>query len=162
MEPDSLSSDSLSSANLSIDIAVQSELWETTREAKDEGWIAAQLAPALSLKGIRLGELSVALLDDDQMTALNESYRGKDGPTNVLSFPASAPLLGDIALSYETIAREAADKGASLQDHLSHLLIHGFLHLQGYDHLTDTDAAEMEALEITALATLGIDNPYEK
>lgn len=152
MEPDSLS----------IDVAVQSELWRAPSQALDEKWIEAQLAPVLPLKDIRLGELSIALIDDRQMTALNSQYRRKDGPTNVLSFPADAPLLGDIALSHETIAREAAEKSVSFNHHLSHLLIHGFLHLQGYDHLTDSDAAEMEAIEITALAALGIDNPYEK
>ena len=156
MEPDRLSSGSLS-----IDIAVQSELWDAASKAKDEDWVAAQLAPVLKLEGIRRGELSIALLDDSQMTALNSQYRGKDGPTNVLSFPAGAPLLGDIALCYETIAREAADKGASFEGHLSHLLIHGFLHLQGYDHQTEAEAIEMETLEINALAQLHIDNPYE-
>ena len=152
---------SLISGKLSIDVAVQSELWDAVSKANDEDWVAAQLAPVLTLEGIRNGELSIALINDSQMTTLNKDYRQKDGPTNVLSFPADAPLLGDIVLSYETIVREAADKGVSLSNHLSHLLIHGFLHLQGYDHQTETEAAEMEALEIAALAQLHIDNPYE-
>ena len=151
-----------SSAVHHIDIAVQSPLWEAAPCADDSEWIEAQLSPLLALTDIRLGELSVALVDDTQMQALNTKYREKASPTNVLSFPAEGLLLGDIVLSYETIAREAAEKSVSFEAHLSHLLIHGFLHLQGYDHLTDLEAAEMEALEIAALATLGIDNPYEK
>lgn len=154
MDPDSLS--------LSIDIAVNADVWHDIKHACDEDWIAAQLAPVMALEDVRYGELSIALTDDGQMQALNAQYRGKDMPTNVLSFPAEGPLLGDIVLSYGKIAREAAEKSASFTDHLSHLLIHGFLHLQGYDHQNDAEAGEMEAIEISALATLGIDNPYEK
>ena len=151
MEPDSLS----------IDVAIQSALWSEAANIKSEAWIASQLAPLLGRQDIRLGELSIALVDDAKMATLNKYYREKDGPTNVLSFPADAPLLGDIVLSYETIKREASDKGVSFADHMSHLLIHGFLHLQGYDHQTHEEAAVMEALEITALEKLHIDNPYE-
>ena len=81
----------------------------------------------------------------------------------MLSFPDNgpAPLLGDIVLAFETIQREASEKSVAFQDHLSHLIMHGFLHLQGYDHETEAEAAEMEALEIKALAALNIDNPYE-
>ena len=147
---------------LSIDIAVNADVWNDAAPKVDESWILAQLSPVTKLDNIRLGELSIALTDDLQMQALNTHYRNKDTPTNVLSFPASGLLLGDIVLSYETIAREAAAKSVSFGNHLAHLLIHGFLHLQGYDHQTEAEAAEMEALEISALATLGIDNPYEK
>jgi probable rRNA maturation factor len=120
--------------------------------------------------------LSVSLLfaDDDEIKALNREWRGKDQPTNVLSFPmlaraellALAPegppeLLGDIALALETCTHEAADKGISLHDHTLHLIIHGLLHLAGYDHETSSeDAAAMEALEIKALALMGIADPY--
>lgn len=164
MEPGSLSSESPSSESLSIDVAVNAPLWSRPDTAKltDSQWIEGQLAPVLEIEGIRAGELSIALVDDEQMAELNSRYRDKDGPTNVLSFPASGGLLGDIVLSYETLAREAEDKNISFGAHMSHLLIHGFLHLQGYDHQTETDAAAMEALEITALSKLGIDNPYEK
>ena len=147
---------------LSIDIAVNAAVWNDAAPQVEESWILAQLSPVTTLDDIRLGELSIALMDDLQMQALNTHYRNKDNPTNVLSFPASGLLLGDIVLSYETIAREAAAKSVSFGNHLAHLLIHGFLHLQGYDHQTEAEAAEMEALEISALATLGIDNPYEK
>lgn len=153
MEPGSLP--------LSIDVAVNADVWKAVELAADVDWIAARLAPIITLGGIRLGELSIALTDDAQMRTLNRTYRDKDAPTNVLSFPADGPLIGDIVLSYETIAREADAKGAAFTDHLSHLLIHGFLHLQGYDHENAVEAAQMEDLEITALAALGIDNPYE-
>ncbi len=113
--------------------------------------------------------------DDDELQTLNRDWRGKDKPTNVLSFPmleaeelaqlaAAGPpvLLGDIALSFDTCAREAAEKSVSLQHHASHLVIHGLLHLAGFDHETgEDDAHEMESLEIKALAGLGIGNPYE-
>jgi len=111
----------------------------------------------------RAGELSVALSNNEQVQALNRDYRGKDKPTNVLSFPVAvpAPLLGDIVLALETVQREAKEKSISFEDHLSHLVIHGFLHLQGYDHEKDDDAKIMEDLEIRALSVLAIDNPYE-
>ena len=153
MEPDSLP--------LSIDIAVNADVWNDVKQAADADWIAAQLLPVTTLENIRLGELSIALTDDAQMAQLNKQFRSKDGPTNVLSFPAGGMLLGDIVLSYETIKREAKEKDTAFEAHLSHLLIHGFLHLQGYDHINAADAAVMEALEISALAALGIDNPYE-
>lgn len=156
-------------ASLLIDVAVNAQPWKscTPAELTSREWIARQLAPVLApdvikQDDIRKGELSIALVDDSQMAELNARYRGKDGPTNVLSFPASGALLGDIVLSYETLAREAGERHISFGAHMSHLLIHGFLHLQGYDHQTPADAAIMEALEITALSKLGIDNPYEK
>ena len=151
-----------SSPQLTIDAAVNAPMWDAAPYASDASWIEAQLTPVIDGTALRLGELSIALIDDAHMQGLNTQYRGKDAPTNVLSFPADGPLLGDIVLSFETIAREAEAKSVSFADHLSHLLIHGFLHLQGYDHQNETDAAEMEALEISALAALGIDNPYEK
>ena len=120
--------------------------------------------------------LAVSLLfaDDAEVHALNREWRGKDQPTNVLSFPmlereellalaADGPpeLLGDIALALETCTREAADKGISLEHHTAHLIIHGLLHLAGYDHETSPeDARAMEVLEINALAQMGIADPY--
>jgi probable rRNA maturation factor len=114
------------------------------------------------LEGPRIGELSIVLSDNKEVQRLNRDYRGKDKPTNVLSFPVPqpAPLLGDIVLAYETIRDEALQKNIAFEDHVAHLLIHGFLHLQGYDHIEESDAEEMEALEIKALALLNIDNPY--
>jgi probable rRNA maturation factor len=109
-----------------------------------------------------LGELSVVLSDDAHVRTLNRDYRGKDKPTNVLSFPMAVGtgLMGDVVFAFETIGQEAADQGKSFLAHFSHLLIHGVLHLQGFDHQTEADAAAMEAHEIRALARLSIDNPY--
>jgi rRNA maturation RNase YbeY len=109
------------------------------------------------------GESFAALFtSDDAVKSLNAQWRGKDMPTNVLSFPApeTAGTLGDIALAYETCAREADEQGKSLKDHATHLLVHGLLHLLGYDHEADDDAAEMEGLEKDILAGLGIADPY--
>ncbi len=141
-----------------IDIVRQSENWPENDEL-----IKRAIGAAMSvLNEPRLGELSVALSDDAQVQTLNQKYRDKDKPTNVLSFPipAPAPLLGDIVLAYETVEKEAKDKCISFENHMTHLLVHGFLHLQGYDHKTDEEASTMEALEIKALAALDIDNPY--
>lgn len=119
---------------------------------------------------------SLLFTSDEEIHALNREWRDRDKPTNVLSFPmmernellalenAGPPaMLGDIAVAYETCAREAAEKGASVEHHVTHLLIHGLLHLAGYDHeISVTDAERMEALEIKALALLDIANPYER
>ena len=120
-------------------------------------------------------ELSVKLTDDAEVQALNAAYRNKDRPTNVLSFPMLQPgfqegtdmaddgeiLLGDIVLAYETCAREASDKGIGVEDHAVHLMVHGVLHLLGYDHVDDEiEAREMEEMEKRALALLGIADPY--
>lgn len=133
-------------------------------------------------------ELSVLLADDALVRELNHRYRGKDRPTNVLSFAlhadsedeisesrlADAPdgseiispggeapiLLGDVVLAFETVERESRDQGKPFQDHLTHLVIHGVLHLLGYDHIADPDAERMERLEIGVLAGLGIADPY--
>lgn len=116
-------------------------------------------------------ELAVMLSDDAGLRALNKDFRGIDKPTNVLSFPCAArqggrgprkaPLsLGDIAIAYESVAREAAEAHAPFAHHLSHLVVHGFLHLVGYDHDTDDTAEAMEHLETKILAQLGIADPY--
>jgi probable rRNA maturation factor len=120
-------------------------------------------------------ELSVRLADDDEVQGLNATYRGKDKPTNVLSFPMMPPdfeivedaggeseiLLGDIILAHGVCVREAAEKSVSVRDHATHLIIHGVLHLLGHDHETgEGDATRMEELERKALATLGIADPY--
>ncbi len=117
-------------------------------------------------------EVSLVLSDDARVQDLNREWRGKDSATNVLSFPAyddeqpdlpeGAPLLlGDIILAYETCVAEADRDQISVSDHLTHLVVHGVLHLLGYDHLTDEETDEMEALEISILAKLGIENPYK-
>ena len=113
-------------------------------------------------------EISLVFTNDGDIKGINAEWRGQDKPTNVLSFPAfplspggkPGPMLGDIILAEETLRREALDLGKPFEDHLIHLLVHGFLHLFGYDHMTDKEAAVMEGLEIRILAVLGLDDPY--
>ncbi len=109
------------------------------------------------------GTVSLMLADDAALHQLNRDFRGKDKPTDVLSFPADEmdrPLLGDIAVALGVSARDAEAQGISLADHLTHLLVHGYLHLLGHDHELEAEAVRMEGLEIKALASLGIPNPY--
>lgn len=116
--------------------------------------------------GLADTEVSVKFTSDDEVRALNAAWRGKDKATNVLSFPMAeepegAPMLGDIVLAQGVCTREAADKNVPVETHATHLVVHGMLHLLGYDHETgDEDAEEMEAIERKALASLGISDPY--
>jgi probable rRNA maturation factor len=112
-------------------------------------------------------ELSLVFSDDHRIAELNQTFRGREGATNVLSFPAGdapgpAGLLGDVILAYETIDREAGEQCKTFENHLCHLIVHGVLHLLGYDHLDDASARQMEGLEINALANLDVANPYER
>ena len=137
-------------------------------EIEDEAWSAAlPNAEALALEAAEAataeGGMAILLTDDDAVAELNQRFRGKAGPTNVLSFPAPDNReghLGDIALAYGVCAREAAEQGKSLAHHLQHLVAHGVLHLVGYDHQTETEAEEMEALERRILAGLDVPDPY--
>ncbi|WP_409432673.1 rRNA maturation RNase YbeY [Litorimonas sp. RW-G-Af-16] len=138
-----------------IDVLFQAGDWPELDVA------AAIDAAQAVLTDARTGELSVVFSDDAHVQVLNRDYRHKDTPTNVLSFPQDGPLLGDIILAFETVAREAEAADKTFAAHTSHLLIHGYLHLQGYDHEDKDEADIMEALEIRALQRLGIDNPYE-
>ncbi len=140
-----------------LDITVQADGWADCAALAE----TALQAAAAQLDSPREGELSLVLSDDAQLRVLNRTYRQKDKPTNVLSFPQTGPLLGDIVLARETLAREAEEKSVSFEAHLTHLIIHGWLHLQGFDHQTEAEAREMEAVEIAALRRLGIDNPYQ-
>ena len=162
-----------------LDVAVQVEGWP------EEDWErlatrAAEAAVAISPWGEWLGwptviEVAVRMTDDDEVHALNRQYRGKDQPTNVLSFPMIQPdlleavtmnsddgevILGDIVLAHGVCAREAEERGITVADHAAHLIVHGTLHLLGYDHQGDTEAEAMEEMERAALAGLGLHDPY--
>ena len=155
---------------LSLDISVPSALWRRLPRARTMA--RETIAACVAESGIVTGEdaeVSLCLADDEQLRALNARWRGVDKPTNVLSFPAApserpsgAPTLGDIALAFETLEREAEDFDAPLADHYRHLVAHGFLHLIGYDHRTDEEAERMEALETRILARLGVADPYAR
>ena len=160
-----------------IDIMVDSPLWKTQRGVK--AVLQQAIGEAAAMAATSGGELAIVLTDDSAIRALNRDWRGKDQPTNVLSFPAHAPalgrsraharagepqsgirLLGDIVIAYETMAREAMAEGRPFRHHLAHLAVHGFLHLLGHDHAEDAQADAMEALEIAVLARLDVPNPY--
>ena len=154
---------------VSLDISVPSPLWRGLPQARA---IAREtIAAAAAERGgpSEGGDVSLCLADDAALRVLNLRWRGIDKPTNVLSFPSAPPgslcaatTLGDIALAFETLAREADDLGLPLADHYRHLLAHGFLHLIGYDHQTDAEAERMEALETRILARLGTGDPYAR
>ena len=114
-------------------------------------------------------EVSVYVTDDAEMAQLNGSFRKKPEPTNVLSFPTRQvavgemplPVLGDLVFSWSTVIREATEQDKLLADHFKHLFVHGLLHLFGYDHISDDEATQMEQLEVTILASMGLENPYQ-
>lgn len=147
-----------------IDILVEAEGW--SRLENIEAVVRRAVEAALEGDKYRAASVSILLTDDAAIRRLNAEFRGFDKPTNVLSFPASSrpgdpePALGDIALACETCAREAEEEGKALTDHLTHLVIHGTLHLLGHDHEAVAEAEAMEALETRILAGLGIADPY--
>ena len=163
-----------------VDIIIEDERWQDLLPALAE--TAAQAV--LSDQGLDPAAFEVSLLgcDDARIAVLNAEFRGKPAPTNVLSWPAQdlAPeaegarpdlpepflpdereSLGDIAIAWETCAREAEEQGKSLHDHVLHLIVHGILHLLGYDHIREGDAALMEGTEVRVLDRMGISDPYE-
>ena len=152
----------------SVDFSAPSPLWRGLPRHRAIARETIEACAAEARLAAREGaEVSLLLADDEALRALNARWRGVDKPTNVLSFPAAAadrigtaPALGDIALAYETLAREAEEAGISLKDRYRHLVAHGFLHLIGYDHQTDEEAERMEALEKRVLARFGVDDPY--
>ncbi len=162
-----------------VDVVVEDNRWD---QLDFEGIAQTAALAALSAAGLDPEgyEICVMACDDSRIAELNKSFRDKSAPTNVLSWPAldlspDAPgeepylppepegpeeSLGDIAISFETCQREAEASGTPMVDHVTHLILHGCLHLLGYDHIHDEDATVMEALEVQALAKLGISNPY--
>lgn len=150
---------------LEIAFSVESEGWPDGLEATANTAIFEALKQSKA-KVAGIAELSIVLLDDAEQQVLNKQWRQIDKPTNVLSFPQIEPfspvlgLLGDITLARETLEREAAELNKSFTDHFTHLVVHGFLHILGYDHIEESDALVMEGLETQILATLGIDDPY--
>ncbi len=139
-----------------IEIEVDDPAW-TDALAEVEPLVQSAAALALEAAGL----VSVSLTDDDTVADLNLRFRGKPGPTNVLSFPAlesARPFLGDVILAFGVCAREAVEQRKSLSAHLQHLVVHGVLHLQGYDHLDEAEA--MEHQERMILAKLGVSDPY--
>ncbi|RUV72614.1 MAG: rRNA maturation RNase YbeY [Mesorhizobium sp.] len=150
-----------------IDIALEAGDWP--EEAELTRLVHRAVAAAFAEIGVAgRSELSIVFSVDANIRSLNAGWRGKDKPTNVLSFPAFPltaggplpPMLGDIVLAAETVAREAALEDKPVDNHIIHLVIHGLLHLLGYDHETDAEAEEMEAIERAALARLAIPDPY--
>jgi probable rRNA maturation factor len=144
----------------------------------DAAWARAEIGDALLTRAARAGfatapprragayHVTLALTDDAEMRALNRTWRGKDAPTNVLSFPADDAIgepgfLGDVVLTYDTSLEEAREQDIALADHVAHLVVHGVLHLLGFDHVDDAEAERMEDVERRALASLGIADPYE-
>lgn len=147
--------------------------WQKRSEQAASAALSASPYGGLAERNFAL-EISIKLSDNHEVQKLNSAYRGKDKPTNVLSFPLvprdlleslsnsddGEVLLGDIIMAHDVCVNEAQEKSVSVADHASHLMVHGVLHLLGYDHETDTDALIMEALEVKALQSLGIANPY--
>lgn len=161
-----------------LEVAIESDAewdsssgWAELAKAAAEAAIAESAFPQLS-RSARIVELSLRLTGDDEVRDLNATWRGKNQPTNVLSFPMAAGdeldgsgqgpelMLGDIVLARGVCAAEAEEKAIALEDHAAHLIVHGTLHLLGYDHHEEEGAADMEARETRALARLGIADPY--
>lgn len=157
--------------NLTIDVNIEAGPWAEALPDAEALAQRAVLAVCAALDGVPDGsEVSILLTDDAHQQVLNRDWRGKDKPTNVLSFPGDdvddvpegAPLLlGDIAIAFETTTLEAQEQQKTLAHHFSHLMVHGMLHLLGFDHESQDDADEMEPLEIEILAGLGIASPYQ-
>ncbi|TPJ82882.1 rRNA maturation RNase YbeY [Mesorhizobium sp. B2-6-2] len=164
-----MAADNKSSAGTPVDIDIFVEAGAWPAEAELTRLVERAVAAAFAETGAAgASELSVVFSDDAHIQALNAEWRGKDKPTNVLSFPAFSfpkggklpPMLGDIVLASETVSREAALEDKPVANHITHLVIHGLLHLLGHDHETDAEAEEMEAIERAALARLAIPDPY--
>ena len=150
-----------------IDVSVSAPKW-TQMISDPEAFVARVIGAARSVLDVDppFGDVSILLADDEELHRLNKTFRDRDKPTNVLAFPSGEmaggeeTFLGDIALAYETAAREARERGLAFDDHAAHLIAHGFLHLCGFDHIQPEDAQLMERVEVAALAVLGVSDPY--
>ena len=160
---------SFAKTGIEVDVLVEAGDWPAAAELRRMVGEAVEGLAAVGGIGAGASELSVVFSDDVRVRALNAGWRGKDRPTNVLSFPAAdtgrsgaalPPMLGDIVLAFETVAAEARLEGKPLEHHISHLVLHGLLHLLGHDHEETAEAEDMEALERGALARLAIPDPY--
>ena len=148
---------------MSVDLDYQnaSSVSEIPSEEQCLAWLTAFL-PEFQANA----ELTIRIVDEQESQSLNFEYRGKDKPTNVLSFPFEAPehielpLLGDLVICAQVVNREAQEQNKTQQAHWAHMVLHGCLHLLGYDHIEEAEAEEMESLEIELLAKMGFDNPY--
>lgn len=155
-------------SGITVDVLIEDDDWAVEGDLDVLIVAAVEAAATRADAAIRSGsEVSVVLTDDAGIRLLNRDHRGMDKATNVLSFPqyashseAYGPLLGDIVVARETVMREAVDGGLSFRHHLAHMIVHGFLHLVGYDHMQDDEAEEMERLETAILAALDIPDPY--
>jgi probable rRNA maturation factor len=153
---------------LDIEVSELSIAWRILPEADSLARRAIEASGEIAGVALAEGaEVGVQFADDSHLRALNRQWRNIDQPTNVLSFPAFgtsglaiAPMLGDIVLAFETTQSEAEAEGKTLADHTAHLIVHGFLHLIGYDHMSDAEADAMEQMEIRILAELGVADPY--
>lgn len=168
----------MAAAPLDLDVLTEADAWAGALPSAEEvcrtaAGAALAHADAVTFPPGSAPNACILLASDERVRALNRTFRGRDEPTNVLSFPGIEPdvlaaaggeglpdALGDIVVAFETTAAEAAERGVSLADHLSHLVVHGMLHLLGYDHASDDDADVMEALETRVLGTLGVADPY--
>ncbi|MFK8253594.1 rRNA maturation RNase YbeY [Ancylobacter terrae] len=156
-------------STVTVDVLVEADGWSVLPDAAGLVEAAVRTACVAATDDLPSGaDIAVMLTDDAAVRTLNREWRGKDKATNVLSFPADPDLapdageahLGDIAIAFETLCREAEAEGKTRGHHLSHLAVHGTLHLLGFDHETGEDAEEMEALERRILASLGVPDPY--
>ncbi len=152
-----------SNDSLFVDLQLATEYPKLPTEKQITEWVAAAIGDRTEE-----AELSIRIVDEDEITMLNREYREKDKPTNVLSFPFSSdieldiPLLGDIVICAQVVADEAEEQGKPEQAHWAHMVVHGVLHLLGYDHIDDDEAQDMEALEKQVITGLGFSDPYKE
>ena len=164
----------INSQQINLDWQVATDLAELPSEENVQHWISMALSQESDQYGLAKDlnypiDLTVRIVESVESQQLNKDYRGKDKPTNVLSFPfenppgleQNLPILGDLVICAEVVAKEAEEQNKSLMSHWAHMIVHGSLHLLGYDHIKESEAEQMESLEIEILKKLSISNPYE-